>query len=227
MNNFQLKLIAIITMAIDHIGLFFFPQLLVFRVIGRVAFPLFAWFIANGAHYTKNSKAYLSRLFIFAVFAQIPFLLLNKTVNTKFWELNVLFTLVLGLAAIIMVNKNPNKLLQIFSIGVCALAASLLQTDYGAAGVFSIVGFYLTYKNLKKTFLLQFAIAIIFYIIPALLQTTYISQIPIIYLIEPVGLISLLFIAQYNGKQGPKSKYLFYWFYPSHLLVLYVLKLLL
>src|SRR5205085_4973530 len=97
MTTFQIKLIAIIAMVIDHIGLFFFPHILLLRIIGRLAFPLFAWLIANGAHHSKNPTKYLTRLFLFALLAQIPFILINRLIDPSFWELNVLFTLFLGL----------------------------------------------------------------------------------------------------------------------------------
>ena len=111
MTTFQIKLVATILMVIDHVGLLFFPQILWFRAVGRLAFPLFAWCIANGAYYSKNRETYLKRLFLFALVAQIPFILMSRLVDPSFWGLDVLFTLFLGLAAILLMEKSKNILI--------------------------------------------------------------------------------------------------------------------
>src|SRR3989344_960795 len=100
MTAFHIKLIAIITMVIDHVGLYFFPDLLILRIIGRLSFPLFAWLIANGVHYSHNAKAYLTRIFLFALLSQLPYLLVNRQIDPRFAGLNIFFTLFLGLCAI-------------------------------------------------------------------------------------------------------------------------------
>src|SRR5207244_4281126 len=96
----QIKILAIICMIIDHVGLFFFPEYTLFRIVGRIAFPLFAWLIANGAHFTRNIRAYLTRLFALAVISQLPFTLANQQIGAPLLYLNVVFTLSLGLLAI-------------------------------------------------------------------------------------------------------------------------------
>src|SRR5258706_7044420 len=103
---FDIKIIAIITMIIDHVGEFFFPQFFLLRVVGRLSFPLFAWLIANGAHHTKNINVYLKRLFIFAVISQIPLSVANFQLDPRLWYLNVLFTLFLGLFALEFIRKT-------------------------------------------------------------------------------------------------------------------------
>jgi len=64
MNSFSLKLLACITMLIDHIGAIFFPDIMFIRIIGRVAFPIYAFLITEGYSRTKNLKRYMSRLFM-------------------------------------------------------------------------------------------------------------------------------------------------------------------
>jgi hypothetical protein len=166
MTTFQIKLIAIICMVIDHIGLFFFPQILLFRIVGRLAFPLFAWLIANGAYYSKNTKQYLVRLLLFALVAQMPFIVINRLIDPSFWALNVLFTLFLGLATIVLIQKSKNIFVSLLIVIVSTLIASILNIEYGAMGVLAIIVFYLSFKNFKKIIILQICIFTFFSIMP-------------------------------------------------------------
>jgi hypothetical protein len=166
MTTFQIKWIAITAMVIDHIGLFFFPQILLFRIVGRLAFPLFAWLIANGAYYSKNTKKYLTRLLFFALVAQIPFIVINRLIDPSFWALNVLFTLFLGLAAIVLIKKSKSIFKAFFIIMLSALMASIFNTEYGAMGVLAIVVFYLFFKNFKKMIIVQICLFTLFSMIP-------------------------------------------------------------
>jgi hypothetical protein len=213
---FIIKLIAIISMAIDHVGLFFFPEQELFRIVGRVSFPLFAWLIANGAHHTKDINKYILRIFIFALISQIPFFLAFSQLGIDDIGLNVFFTLGLGLASIILIQKKLNKLFTIFSIFLLVLLAEFMKVDYGAYGILATVLFYVFYKNLKLMVVSQIVLTIIFTIFMALEGKST------IYLF---GLFSLFFISICNGKKGPGAKYLFYAFYPLHFLVLNIIKI--
>ena len=122
-------------MTIDHIGLFLFPQFFVLRLIGRLAFPIFAWLIANGAQHARDTKLYLLRLVSFALISQIPFFLAHRQLDQTLWGLNIFFTLSLGLAAILLIRKTNNKLLHVIISIAFALIGSLLRVDYGSAGV--------------------------------------------------------------------------------------------
>ena len=255
MTTFQIKLIAITAMVVDHVGLFFFPQILLLRIIGRLAFPLFAWLIANGAYYSKNINIYLARLFLFAIIAQIPFFLANRLIEPSFWELNVLFTLFLGLAAIELMRKSRNRFIAILVVLISALLAEILSTDYGALGVLAIILFYVYFKDIKKMLLLQICLFTLLSVIPTgivmaftgvanpgisilsvklcsslmkgclQVSTTIPPNFVVLNLIEPLGLFSLFFIALYGGQRGRKIKYFFYLFYPLHLSVIYFIKL--
>ena len=66
LNGNTLKIIAAIAMLCDHVGLMFFPQVSIFRIIGRLAFPIFAFMIAEGAHYTKRKARYFLTIFSLA-----------------------------------------------------------------------------------------------------------------------------------------------------------------
>lgn len=225
MTTFQIKLLAITAMVVDHIGLFFFPQIIYFRIIGRLAFPLFAWMIANGAHHSRDINKYLKRLFVFALISQIPFAVADRLIGLPFWFFNVLFTLFFGLLAIKFIRETGDKRMWIIIIAACALAACFFNTDYGAVGVLSVVFFYLTYKSIKWTAVSQavlFVSQMFVIIVPFYFRHGAFPSGNMLYL-EPLGLISLVFIYFYNGKEGRKTRYLFYLFYPLQYIVIILL----
>jgi len=205
MNTFQIKVLAIVTMIIDHMGLFFFPQLIIFRIIGRLSFPLFAWLIANGAYHTHDIGKYLQRLFIFALLSQIPYLLANRLINPHFSDLNVLCTLYCGLLAIALIQKTNNRILWVMITISFSVLAQFIHVDYYGLGVVEVVIFYIFYKNFKNLVLAQFLL----FLPPLFLFPVYVAQ-----LFEPLGLLSLLIIRMYNFQPGPRAKYLFYIFFP-------------
>ena len=92
MTSFSLKIIAIITMFIDHLGNSYFKYTTWMNVIGRIAFPIFAFLISEGYAHTKNLKKYFFRLFLFALISQIPFMLFFSTYKDGF-AFNIFFTL--------------------------------------------------------------------------------------------------------------------------------------
>jgi len=230
MGAFYIKLIAIVTMVIDHIGVFLLPEVFELRMIGRLSFISFAWLIANGAIYTRNSFSYLKRLLLLAIISQIPFLLARRQLYPNSLELNIFFTLSLGLTAIIILQRFKNIFIKIVGVIVMAILAEKFAGgfSYGAYGVITMVIFYLFYKNLKIAALLQALAIFIFYfrhVVFSNFPLEYFYQNHSISLIQPLGLLSLLLIASYNGKEGPKLKLLFYLFYPVHLFLIYLLML--
>ena len=100
MTSFVLKIIAIISMFLDHLSYSIYGQFSWLNYLGRLSFPIFAFQITEGYHHTKNLKKYFLRLGIFAVISQIPFYLFTNTFTTEF-TLNIFFTLFAGLLAII------------------------------------------------------------------------------------------------------------------------------
>jgi len=208
MSYTNLKLIALITMVIDHIGISYDIEL--FRIIGRCSFPIYAFLIVNGFNYSKNIKRYLSRLLLFAVISEIPFQLfkynhINLTLS------NVFVTLSLGLIAITMLKSYKNKIIKYSVVFLICICAELLGSDYGFRGVLLVVIFYL-FRNRR---LMQFIFMSLLWIGSYRLNGIF-------------GLISLVFIWIYNPRKYIKrkiSKYFFYWFYPVHLLVLYLFSL--
>lgn len=223
MTAFHLKLLAIITMIIDHVGLFFFPELYWMRIVGRISFPLFAFLIANGAIHTKNSLQYLFRLIIFALLSQIPYDLAHRAVIPDFTGLNIFFTLSIGLAAIIITKQVKNTFLFLFITSIFGLVAEFMDAGYGIYGIFIIALFYRYFDHFRFSFIAQSLTAFIFNTIPVLLADRIMLRTSInqINTIQPFALVSLFFIGLYNGKEGPKMRYLFYLFYPLHFLLIY------
>ena len=234
-NASHIKWIAIVTMLIDHIGAtivekmyfshltFFWNNLyLTCRTIGRIAFPLFAFFIVEGFMHVKNDNKrllrYLFRLFIFIFISEIPFDLAFNNSIIEFSYQSVYFTLFLGLLAITSLEylkkylktKISNITFQkivIFSafiVTICAfiIIANILKTDYSAVGIITIVLLYLLYKHKELGMLL------------AIMCLTYKSS------LEIFAIVDILILWQYNGQRGKQNKFFFYTFYPIHLLIL-------
>ena len=209
MTTFVLKIIAIVTMFIDHIGYGLFPNCLILRLIGRISFPIFAYLIAEGFVHTKDVKKYLLRLGVFAVLSEIPFDLVSTGKALEFGHQNIFFTLFLGLTAILIVSKTQNIVLKFGAVFVFAIVATLLRTDYQSTGVIMIALFYIFRERKLEKF---FAVAVLVLVMSGTVQW--------------FCLLSFIPIALYNGKQGPKMKLFFYLFYPLHLLLIYGIQLL-
>ena len=229
MTSFALKIFAIITMFCDHFGDAFFGHFSFLNLIGRFAFPIFAFQISEGFIHTKNIKKYFLRLGVFALIAQIPFSLFCGKFQGTYLALNVFFTLFLGLLSIYIydyITKTSNEKAKRFPIDkivgivimlLIAYVAELLNTDYGMWGVIVIFAFYF-FKNSKILMTLSFVLLCI------IRYGMYTYQVGFNSPIIALGIftaLSIFFINLYNGKQGRKIKYLLYFFYPIHLLLLY------
>lgn len=241
LDGFSLKMIAIITMLVDHIGagilegilssyypnghfvvttaLKDYPLLMgtdiALRLIGRLAFPIFCFFIIEGFLHTRNVTKYALRLAIFGILSEIPFdLLFDHTMfSTK--HQNVYFTLLLGLIFLILFeaikkefsNVSVAKFLQVVAMVLIAVLAELLHTDYGASGIFTIAAMYIYHQSHGYRAAMAFGTILL----------------TISNLLEVSSLADIALISHYNGKRGRSIKYFFYAFYPLHLLLLSLL----
>src|SRR5690554_3017221 len=214
LSNSNLKIIAIISMLIDHIAvvnLFNIENsnlIYLMRIIGRMAFPIFAFLIVEGFYYTRNLNKYFTRLLIFAFISEIPFDLAIFNTIFNFTHQNVFFTLALGLLSISLYDKYKvkSKSLGFIYVLLICLFSIILRTDYNIFGILMIFVFYYFRNNFN---LITFNIILINLITFSLIQI--------------FAILSLLFIFLYNNKKGLSLKYLFYVFYPGHLLTLYFL----
>ena len=207
-----LKLIACVTMLIDHVGSLFFPQNLWLRIIGRLAFPIYCFLLAEGAHYTKNPVKYALRLFAGLLLAEIPFDL--ALYGSLSWaHQSVMFTLLLAFLMAMVMKKLPliGKALAVIPF---YLAAELLHTDYGGLGILMAAVFIIS-RELPESLLFQTTGVL-------LVNLSYFSR----SFIQPFASLAMVPIALYSGKKASRSKLLqwaFYLFYPAHLLVLWLI----
>lgn len=192
--------------------------------IGRLAFPIFCFFIVEGFIHTKNRTRYMVLMGIFAVVSELPFDLAFYAFITgemynfvgSFIYQNVLFTMLIGLFALLCIEKIQNSdmkiqlqvLLQALAIFAFASLADLCKTDYASEGVLFIVAFYLLKDN-------RIFASVSHLVIYALYE---LSVPPIMYF------VATALILLYNGKRGKlKMKYFFYIFYPAHLAIFYAI----
>src|SRR5690606_27382742 len=108
LNSYQLKMIALTTMIIDHTGIVFFPDDMHLRIIGRIAFILYAFMLAEGAHYTRNIDKYIIRLFIWAIISEIPF---DLAIHSKIFDWskqNIFFLLFLAVLSLKYYKRTGN-----------------------------------------------------------------------------------------------------------------------
>ena len=240
LSGSTLKLIAVITMFIDHVGAGIIENFVVqhpdgllfgldydrlytldrvLRGIGRIAFPIFCFLLVEGFSRTKNVWKYFSRLVIFGVISEVPFdLCFFRSVWYTPYQ-NVYFTLALGLLMMICLEKvktiesesigpgwsrAARAVLNLLILAAFAAVAQLLMTDYYMLGIITIYLLYVTKKTRLGTCIAH-----------ALSCVLILNELP--------ALAGTVPIALYNGKRGFKMKYFFYFFYPVHLLILWVI----
>jgi len=229
----MLRTIAIVLMLSDHIWATYMSLGNWMTYIGRLAFPIFAFQIVEGFVHTSNLKKYILRLLGFAVITEIPFNLFYSSRWFNPYHQNVLFTLLLGLLAITVIDnlkkKSAKKVaLSVLWLILISVASVLGFVDYGFYGVLTIVMFYL-FRDFPFAWLAQLIgmvlINIVFFegqVHPfEIFGTTF--EIPL----QGFAVFALIPIWLYNGKKGRSSKvmqYGFYAFYPVHMLALYLIK---
>ena len=206
-----LKLIACLSMFIDHLGAVCFSGMMGFRIIGRLAFPIYCFLLVEGAVHTRNMKKYILRMGIFALISEVPFDLAfyHRLVYTG--HQNVFFTLGLGLLAIWFLEHPieqldiPDVLYKLLVIIAAGLIAEFFNTDYGFTGIAVICVFY----YLRGQPQLKYPIA-------AILLAAMGG-------VEVYAVLALIPIPLHNGQRGRQTKvmqYGFYIFYPAHLLLI-------
>lgn len=219
MTIYTLKIIACITMILDHIK-YGIPELNNFITVyfGRLAYPLFAFFIVEGYIHTSDLKKYYKRLIIFGIISQIPFMLFRTLVG-EYLLLNIMFTLILGLISINIYDKIKNKFISIPLVIITIYLGKLLNVDYNWYGVATVFLLYL-FKDYKVLKVLSFSIlTLLYYYIRGILDFTS-SYIILTFLFT---ISSTFIICLYNGEKGKGTSKFFYWFYPIHMIVIYLI----
>lgn len=222
MSVFVLKVLAILAMLLDHIAAVFLsyrtmPYMLM-RGFGRIAFPIFCFLIVEGYFHTRNVKKYMLRLAGFAIISEIPFDICFYHKLFYWGHQNVFFTLLLGLVAIYAVdeirkhysNSYLKTVVMQFAVIILAMiAAWFLRTDYSMLGILIIMAFYVNRGNMVQ-------VAISVFVVTICSGNTF----------QLYSLLALIPLCLYNGKKGPSMRYVFYVFYPAHLLILYGISML-
>jgi hypothetical protein len=210
-----LKVIAIVTMTIDHISTILYPDLLFLHIIGRLSFPLFAYLIMLGIESTKKPRKYMVTLLSFALISQIPYFLAFEI--QPFERLNILFTLFLSALTIYFFNKR--SLLTFVPI----LLSILFMTEGTFYVVLTVACMKILKSNPKLGFLALFALNLQFLLIPDT-QILSLFAVPLILLHVKNWLKKEILIPE-NSFYYSLRKYAFYAYYPLHLALLYSIKL--
>ena len=116
MSVFALKLIAVVTMLIDHIGYIFFPRVLWLRFIGRCAFPIYAFLLVQGYRHTHSVGKYLGRLALFSILSEVAFDLAFFRSFPYWGDQNVYFTLALGLGTVLDEESTQRNCAEIIRV---------------------------------------------------------------------------------------------------------------
>lgn len=238
-SGYWLKMIAVITMLIDHSAATILERILVqmpswapatvdnweqwyrldllLRGIGRMAFPIYCFLLVEGFHYTHSRRKYAARLFVFALISEVPFdMALNQSV-LEFSYNNVFFTLFLGLLVIMAADWVMER-----------FSSDNLTSEIGRITLLVVIG--------------MVGCALASYVISCDYGASGVIAIYIMYLLrskrelgfalavvslgvfsgelELLALLMLIPLHFYNGTRGKQHKYFFYAFYPLHLLLL-------
>lgn len=223
LSGSDLKMLAMVTMLIDHLAAFYwrhdsvmrgplfmighygFSGYAIMRSVGRIAFPIFCFLLVEGFLHTRSRRRYGLNMFLFALVSEVPWNLVHT--GTLFCsKQNVFFTLLLGFLGMCAIERfRSDRLRMAVSLIGLFFVSLLLRADYGCMGY----GFILLLYVLRRQRL--FAAVIGSSLMPPFWKV----------------LMAFIPIAMYNGKrgfiQGPVAKYAFYAFYPLHLFVIYLM----
>ncbi len=210
-----LKLIALIAMIFDHAGDAFFPEQTWMRAIGRMAFPIFAFCVSQGCIHTHDRVSYLKRLLLFGAVSEIPFDLMTSGKLLEFHHQNVMFSFAWALTGVICldylrkrVKGNVFYLLEMAVICGFVLGSILLHLDHSVGSVALVMTWFIL-KD-KAPLVADIAAAAV----QLLLNSVG------VYL---WGILGFIPIFLYDGKRGKGLKWLFYIFYPAHMLAIYLI----
>ena len=220
LNANVLKIIALISMVIDHIGVMLFPNALWLRCLGRISLPIFAYMIAEGCHHTRSPKKYFLRIFILGVLCQAVYFVAYGTLYLSTlisFSLAVLFIFLSEGA--LHGKKIKDRIFQ--SIALILLGAGVLWLAFPPAFT-EVYGLTLDYG------IYPFLIPIVLYFIPKK-EWRLIAMIPLLYLLsldfeweQLLAFCALPILLMYNGKRGKANlKYFFYIAYPLHLVLIF------
>lgn len=225
-----IKYIAIFAMLLDHIARTFLsfdsPVFQLFQILGRITAPVMCFFVAEGYRHTKNVKKYLLRLFVFAVLSQVPWCVIHNQGLTE-PSFNMIFTLFFALLAVCAEAKVENPTLRALAVFLCA--AATVKSDWCVFAVLWSVAFY-KYKAEPKKEVASFSAVSLFYTgymfflnvnAGNTMQKSFDS---VIFTFGTFLSLPLIFSYDETKRPNKKSRFVFYIFYPLHLLALGIIK---
>ena len=222
LNGAKLKYIAFLSMLIDHVNNGVVTPLLdgkgvllhisnLFSILGRIAFPIFIFFIVEGFFKTRNRKKYLFNLVLFGIISEVPFdLFTSKVLYNPNWN-NMMFTLALCLVTIWIIDEVKDRIsnkylwygVSLVIVMAFGLLAMQLSLDYDYHGIILAYVFYIFYDR------------------PVMSATIgYVSIIKELY-----SFLGFAMTITYNGKRGKQNKWINYFFYPVHILILGIIRI--
>ncbi len=228
-SAFDLKIMACVFMLCDHAGYILFPDVMMLRYIGRLSFPLFAYFIAEGCRYTKNKRRRFLSVFILGIVCELTYIVFSGV-----YYGNILLTFSASILLIYLldsVKKAYFKSKKLFCLLLISFIFALIATfvycrfvglDYGFFGVLAPV-FVVAFDNMGEWS------AGLYERVNRKMLSLFMFTIPLVMIVflecindyQVLSLISVLLLALYNGERGLHSfKYGFYIFYPLHLVAL-------
>ena len=214
----MIELVAVVSMIIDHVGFVFFPEMIIFQIIGRLSFPLYAYLIALGYSRTKNSIIYFFRVLVLAIVSQWFFNYLISPI-----KLNVCFTLSFSIISLIVFELNKiNKALKMFLYILILFLSLLLGCEYGSYGILLVLLFHLYIRNQHdKTYKIYAITSIILLIIVSM----FVFSFSIIHLYSILSLPIILLTPKNIQKIKVNSiKHINYLVYPLHLLIMFLIR---
>ncbi len=220
LNGAQLKYIAMFSMLLDHVNkALLYPNLNtdvllkisdLLDILGRIAYPIFLYFLVEGFFKTKSRARYLRSLLIFAILSEVPFDLFSTRTFFEPNANNILFTFAMVLVTLWGIDSLKTKLpkavwypLSIVIVAVMCLVAMLTGVDYEYHAILGGYFFYLFHE-----------------VYPVSIPFAFASMYK-----EPGALLGFGFMLTYNGERGKQNKWLNYAFYPVHMLILGLLRL--
>ncbi len=221
LSSNTLKLIALICMTVDHVGLILYPHLRILRIIGRIAFPIFAYMIAEGCRYTSNRARYFGTILALGLGMQVFFWLVRRSLYQ-----HILITFSMSIALIFSVRSARERggvwiglsaLVLLGETFICLCLPKVLPwrsfaIDYGLCGVALPLLIYVGRNRAERLALAAVGLAAV-----------NLSMSPI----QWWSMLSLPLLALYSGERGAhRLKYFFYMYYPLHLTVLEGIRLL-
>ena len=235
LDSLTLKLLAMALMLCDHLWATVLPGWMWLTALGRIAFPIFAFQVAEGFQRTHDRKAYLKRMLLFALISEIPFNYLYYSSPVFPFHQNVMFTFCISILLMMALEKLRRKgkiaymIAAVFSLPLGYFLGTLAMVDYYGSGVVTVLIFYLC-RQFPHGWIGELAgLAVLnCWLLGGMTVPVSLLGLTVELPEQGLALLALLPIWLYNGRQGVHNKtiqYACYLFYPAHMLILALLRM--